>query len=104
MLENEIKIYTCQLLLAIEHLHKNNIIYRDLKPENVVLDEHGNALLTDFGLAKIGVEQVNKGAKSFCGSVAYLAPEMLSKKGNSIFIYLIIFKFKLINICIVIYL
>jgi serine/threonine protein kinase len=47
----------------------------------VVLDLEGNALLTDFGLAKIGVEGVNKGAKSFCGSVAYLAPEMLNKKG-----------------------
>lgn len=52
-----------------------------MKPENVVLDENGHALITDFGLSKEGVGK-GKLTKSFCGSYAYLAPEMVQKKGH----------------------
>jgi len=47
-----------------------------------VLDDDGHAQLTDFGLSKEGVLEVSKGAKSFCGSIAYLAPEMLRRIGH----------------------
>ena len=47
-----------------------------------MLDDDGHALLTDFGLSKEGVLEVSKGAKSFCGSIAYLAPEMLKRVGH----------------------
>ena len=62
-------------------MHENDIIFRDLKPENIVLDQTGHAMLTDFGLSKEGVMD-NYGAKSFCGSMAYLAPEMLKRIGH----------------------
>ena len=79
--EARAKIYICEVLLALENLHKKNIIYRDLKPDNVVLCDDGHCKLTDFGLSKEGVFD-GDAAKSFCGSIAYLAPEMLQKKGH----------------------
>lgn len=53
--ESKARIYLAEILLALEHLHRSDIIYRDLKPENVVFDEDWNAMLTDFGLSKEGV-------------------------------------------------
>ena len=79
--EERARVYLCEVLLAIEELHKRDIIYRDLKPDNVVLDVEGHALLTDFGLSKEGVQEKDS-ARSFCGSVAYLAPEMLQRTGH----------------------
>ena len=79
--EDKAQLYLAEILLALEDLHKRDIIYRDLKPDNVVFDQAGHAMLTDFGLSK---EEVNEKhmAKSFCGSPAYLAPEMLKRAGH----------------------
>ena len=79
--EPRAKFYICEVLLALENLHQRDIIFRDLKPDNVVLDKDGHCKLTDFGLSKEGVNE-NQFAQSFCGSIAYLAPEMLKKKGH----------------------
>ncbi len=51
--ENRAKFYAAEIILALECLHQNGIIYRDLKPENVILDQYGHLKLTDFGLSKL---------------------------------------------------
>ena len=80
--EDEAKFYIAELILAIEYLHKRDIIYRDLKPANILIDEDGHFKLADFGLAK---ENVNNDipSKTFCGSKQYLSPEMLSREGTT---------------------
>ncbi|KAF4663101.1 hypothetical protein FOL47_005900 [Perkinsus chesapeaki] len=79
--ENRCRFYASEILLAIEYLHKYDIVYRDLKPENVLLDADGHVKLTDFGLSKEGIMD-NSSAKSMCGTPEYLAPEILEKKGH----------------------
>mmetsp|Transcript_48011 Transcript_48011/g.88389 ORF Transcript_48011/g.88389 Transcript_48011/m.88389 type:complete len:789 (-) Transcript_48011:16-2382(-) len=74
-------LYISEIFLAIEYLHERKVVYRDMKPENVVLDQGSHAMLTDFGLSKEGVEGL-QGTRSFCGSTAYLAPEVLAKAGH----------------------
>ena len=67
--EEMTKKYVAEVILALEELHKAEIIYRDLKPGNIVLDSEGHACITDFGLSKEAAL-----SHSFCGSTAYLAP------------------------------
>ena len=75
--ESKTRFYVSQIILAIEHLHKNNIIYRDLKPENILFDREGNIKITDFGLSKI-LNNENNRAYTICGTPEYLSPEVLN--------------------------
>lgn len=63
-----------ELILVLEYLHRNSIIYRDLKPENVLLDDKGHVVLTDFGFAKMVPAGLTR---TLCGTPEYLAPEII---------------------------
>jgi serine/threonine protein kinase len=78
--EQVAKFYICETILAFEYLHSRNIIYRDLKPSNLLLDKEGHIKLSDFSLAKENVTVENP-AISFCGTLAYLPPETLNNTG-----------------------
>uniref|UniRef100_A0A8C1YAY5 Ribosomal protein S6 kinase n=1 Tax=Cyprinus carpio TaxID=7962 RepID=A0A8C1YAY5_CYPCA len=80
--EEDVKFYLAELALALDHLHGLGIIYRDLKPENILLDEDGHIKLTDFGLSKESIDHENK-AYSFCGTVEYMAPEVVNRRGHT---------------------
>ena len=78
--ENTVKFYIIELILAIEFLHENNVIYRDLKPENILMNSEGHIKISDFGLSKKLENQKDK-AYTLCGTLQYLAPEILKNKG-----------------------
>ena len=69
------------MIIAIGYLHMKGIVHRDLKLENILLDQEGYVKIIDYGLAKMLGE--NSEATSFCGTPEYLAPEIILGKGHS---------------------
>ncbi|RWS28116.1 ribosomal protein S6 kinase-like protein [Leptotrombidium deliense] len=81
--EDEVRIYIGEIILALEHLHKLGIIYRDIKLENILLDFEGHIVLTDFGLSKEFLpHETDLRTYSFCGTIEYMAPEVIRAGTN----------------------
>lgn len=79
--EEKVKFYAAIIGLSLEYLHTHGIVYRDIKPENILMESDGYLKLIDFGMAKIleGDEKAN----SFCGTPEYLAPEIITGEGHN---------------------
>ena len=82
--EPRARLYAAEIMLALEALHAQDIAYRDLKPENVLLDRAGHVCLSDFGLSKENVSLLPGGARTCCGTPSYMAPEVLLGTGHGL--------------------
>lgn len=76
--DDSARFYAAQLVLAFAYMHRMNIIYRDLKPENLLIASNGSIKITDFGFAK----EVEDRTWTLCGTPEYLAPEIIQSKGH----------------------
>ncbi|KAJ3309159.1 camp-dependent protein kinase catalytic subunit [Boothiomyces sp. JEL0838] len=74
--ENDARFYVCELCTVLDYLHSNHIVYRDIKPENILLDANGHIKVADFGLAK----RLERKTNSLCGTPDYVAPEILQEQ------------------------
>jgi serine/threonine protein kinase len=79
--EEEARFFAAEIFLALEYLHKKNIMYRDLKPENVLLGVDWHVKITDFGISKVFANNFDIKTFSMCGTPEYIAPEVLKQKG-----------------------
>merc|ERR1712228_1082704 len=77
--ERTARFYAASVIEGFDYMHAKDIIYRDLKPENLVLDRKGYLRIIDFGFAK---KLVNEKTYTFCGTPDYLCPELITGQGH----------------------
>lgn len=74
--DTTVKLYSAEIVITLDYLHKSGIIYRDLKLENILIDNEGHIKLVDFGLSKL--VKLGERTGTICGTLQYMAPEILS--------------------------
>ncbi|CAG0923389.1 unnamed protein product [Notodromas monacha] len=79
--EGVVKFYAAQVLLGLEYLHSSSVVYRDLKPENLMVTETGYIRISDMGFARLlkGYQR----AWTFCGTAEYMPPEIIDNIGHA---------------------
>ena len=78
--ESQARFYGAEIILGLKYIHSHNIVYRDLKPENVLIDSEGHIKLADFGISRVLEKDNYEKSFSLIGTAQYLAPEMLNQK------------------------
>ena len=79
--EKQIKFFISNLILSLRYIHKNKIIHRDVKPENLILDEKGYLNLADFGISR--KVKKTESIKDKSGTLGYLSPETILQKSQN---------------------
>ncbi|XP_064017781.1 serine/threonine-protein kinase 32A isoform X3 [Pogoniulus pusillus] len=74
--EGTVKLFICELVLALDYLQSRHIIHRDIKPDNILLDEHGHVHITDFNIATMLTKEIQ--VTTIAGTKPYMAPEMFN--------------------------
>ena len=72
------RFYTAQLIRVLDYFRTQNLIYRDLKPENLLINSNGYLKLVDFSISKISADKTY----TLCGTSEYIAPEVIANKGG----------------------
>lgn len=91
--ESSVRFYSANAVLGLQHMHRYDYAYRDLKPENLLISKEGYLKFVDFGFAKKipftvvnsdGIEELHSRTYTLCGTLEYLAPEFVLNTGHDL--------------------